>query len=1305
MVNNAKLPPVPKSSRGGAKLPPTPKAGPRSGAKGTLPKRHLNGGTKTTPANSFPKTRAQERQDQVKQKRQARKEKNERRDQRELKFAAGVANLVAPGSGKIAKAVGSTTLGKKALAIRRKLRVAISVGIASAFILLVVLPAFAIATFSSGMTLPQKMAKDTAVTMVKQDAGVSGVELDTLGSDTKDFSAMPVAMSGAIMDKPLQDTNGGISDGSLPDGDAGKVMEVARHYIGTPYLWGGVTPKGWDCSGFTMGVYRIALGLVLPRSSGAQGSKGKEVPLSEAKTGDLVANAGHAAIFVSKSRSGGIYVIHSSDPGGRVHVGEYSMAMAKSYKFYRMFKNDTSTDYEPEQGDISTNGGKDKPAYKLTDFDNWAISNNYFTETSSKPYPKQAISGKAPSSASKASYSDGSSSSVAVPFKGYIEVRPAVVSHIKSLLPFDKDKDKDDKDKDEEDTDEEDEESADAISSASGTDAILDAGSGPMHITEGVLDSDKAESLSYSNRFLSCVLDKVSPTTLDPLSLSAGWKKADGKREIVDKNAYDKAKKRGSKALQMLPLEGIDEDKAGRLYDKASKWYNGQKVSEACEEDEVNDDNEEESEAATTGGQPTENEGDAIKVTGPDGKEKTLSGEEYAFVSQVADKVAGTDADVDQRIGAIEWAMLHPKAGDKKADDFLEKLNKVWDKGKSIGENVYKAAGDLSAADYDAQEAPARQLAGSGATSITKCGAEGGPGCAGGKFDKNQPLDDAAVYGGPGMSQKEIQKFLEDKGSWLAKNKQETNSRPKDELCKGYKSSGKELPSEIIYKTAKSCNVKAQWILVRLQAEQGLISNPQQGNLRNAMGYGCPDSAPCDAKYFGFFNQVYAGSRQLQNYRIGDFKDSLPIGKEVKDYVGNSYTPKNNAARALYIYTPHTGEDNGGGAKGTFTIYKEFFPCSSEDGAAEKDDAKKASAKSTDLFKGYFEATPAIGKKTDEGYFEASPVANEYGWDGKFSKPYTGPNPPVTSPFGGRINPVTGVSEGHTGVDLGIPAGTPQYAAAPGKVYTAGPLGTCGNTVEIDHGIYKGHKWSTRYCHLSAVLVKNGQKVKAGTKVGITGATGNVTGPHMHFEVQQDRIAIEPTQFIFDGKEATPQDGMGTGAGEDGSLSSEEVEKAHKAWVACGGQVPESDDAVSAPDAGPIPPKQAATVPDPTSGGKITPRLKKFYDAAKKAGYGSPPGGIGCWRPDSMQWHPGGTACDYMYKIGTPATGKDLADGNKFARWAIKNAKKLDVSYIIWQGKIWERSTGKWNQYGGYGGPSQQNATTGHYDHVHINVY
>lgn len=1311
MANQSKLPPLPKPKAGTNRAPgsmPKPKSSASKTGSGNskLGKIAPNvpGRKKPSSSSNLPKTRAEER----KEKRQQDRQKRDKRATRSAKAASMAANIAAPGSGKIVKAVGNNPIAKKLISASIKVKMVIGALVAAALVLVIVIPGFAIATFTSGLSLPQKMALDTASTIYKQDMAAKAEELDILGSDTQDFSAMPIAASAAMMDNPMQDGNGGASDANLPEGDAGSVIEVAKHWIGVPYVWGGTTPKGWDCSGFTMGVYRTALGLVIPHASGAQGSKGKEVSLSEAKPGDLVTYPGHVMIFLGKADDGGFYVIHSPSQGGKVTINKRTTSYASKSKFYRMFNNTATADYTPSASEITKDKGTGLPTYQLNAFDNWAISSGYFNQTSSKAYPKEAIAGTVPSGgATKTS------------FKGYIEVKPAVANFATSLIPFSPSPSPSQSEtpdqapdlKESENPSPSESEAADtsnALSASDGSGQILGPGVGPMHLKEGVLDEEKAKSLSTSNRFLSCVVDKIAGTGTDPFRLAAGWKKSDRDRKIVEQTEYDKAKKTGAKIMQMLPLDGIDESKAGQLFDKASKWYNGKKVSEACEADEVVTSTEQEQ--AGVGGQTTPTDGDAIKVTGPDGKERTLSGEEYAFVSEVASKVGGTDMGVDQRVGAIEWAILHTSAKDK-VDGFLEKIKSDWDDGKSIGENVYKAAGDLSASDYDGQEAPARQLAGSGATALTKCGTVGGPGCAGGEFNKDKVLDDAAIFGGPGMSQQQVQAFLEKKGSWLAKNKQTTNTRPADQFCKGYESSGEELPSEIIHKVAKSCDVKAQWILVRLDAEQSLVRSGNGNGLHKAMGFGCPDGKGCSAEYYGFFNQVYSASRQVQKYMQPSWNDNNKLNTPTQDLKGEPYTPRNNATRVLYIYTPHTGvgkDKEIGGAKSTFDIYKEFFPCSAVDEA--KDENSGGEAKNA-AFKGYFEATPAIGEKSPDGGFEATPVANEYGWDGKFSKPYTGPNPRVTSPFGYRIHPIQGIRKKHNGVDLHSPEGTPQYAAAPGVVEFAKWYSTCGNAVKIKHGEHAGHQWSTMHCHLSRLDVKAGQQVKAGTQIGLTGHTGGAKGAHIHFEVQQDGVAIEPTQFIFDGKEATPQAGMSNDGGSadgsnNGGLSSEEVKKAHAAWVACGGKVPVSND--NDRTLGPKPGQQEATIQDPTTkNGKITPRMKNLLDEAEKAGFGNPAKGIGCWRPTDtyMRWHPKGNACDYMYAAGKPATGKNLEEGNRFAQWLIDNADRLELFYIIWQGKMWERPRGTWKVYNGYGGNALKNPTTGHFDHVHVNVY
>lgn len=89
----------------------------------------------------------------------------------------------------------------------------------------------------------------------------------------------------------------GSSDVKIPDGSkAEQVLAIAKQYVGTPYVSGGTSPSGWDCSGYTSFVY-AKVGVNLPRTSGAQGQAGTTVSKSEAKPGDLIWKPGHIGIY------------------------------------------------------------------------------------------------------------------------------------------------------------------------------------------------------------------------------------------------------------------------------------------------------------------------------------------------------------------------------------------------------------------------------------------------------------------------------------------------------------------------------------------------------------------------------------------------------------------------------------------------------------------------------------------------------------------------------------------------------------------------------------------------------------------------------------------------------------------------------------------------------------------------------------------------------------------------------------------------------------------------------------------------
>lgn len=114
------------------------------------------------------------------------------------------------------------------------------------------------------------------------------------------------------------------------------------------------------------------------------------------------------------------------------------------------------------------------------------------------------------------------------------------------------------------------------------------------------------------------------------------------------------------------------------------------------------------------------------------------------------------------------------------------------------------------------------------------------------------------------------------------------------------------------------------------------------------------------------------------------------------------------------------------------------------------------------------------------------------------------------SRFGTIINPLTGKTSQHNGVDIVLSKGAPIYTVADGVVTFAGEKGGYGNLIEVAHN----EGYTSRYAHLDRVAVSVGDSVVRGRRIGTAGDSGRATGPHLHFELQKDGKQIDPTPIM-----------------------------------------------------------------------------------------------------------------------------------------------------------------------------------------------
>ncbi|MDC7123256.1 hypothetical protein OMK64_17135, partial [Cellulomonas fimi] len=189
-------------------------------------------------------------------------------------------------------------------------------------------------------------------------------------------------------------------------------------------------------------------------------------------------------------------------------------------------------------------------------------------------------------------------------------------------------------------------------------------------------------------------------------------------------------------------------------------------------------------------------------------------------------------------------------------------------------------------------------------------------------FTAGNIISDALFFDGGAMGAGDVQAFLDAKRptctpgyTCLKSYTTATTDQPAEAgLCSAYTGRASETAAQVIANVGAACGISQRVLLVLLQKEQGLVTAtaPTDARYRTATGFACPDTAPCDAQYYGFFNQVYRAARQFKRYAANPASYSYRAGRvnAVRFHPntacgsGQVYI-ENQATAGLYIYTPY----------------------------------------------------------------------------------------------------------------------------------------------------------------------------------------------------------------------------------------------------------------------------------------------------------------------------------------------------------------------------------------------------------------
>lgn len=268
----------------------------------------------------------------------------------------------------------------------------------------------------------------------------------------------------------------------------------------------------------------------------------------------------------------------------------------------------------------------------------------------------------------------------------------------------------------------------------------------------------------------------------------------------------------------------------------------------------------------------------------------------------------------------------------------------------------------------------------------------------------------------------------------------------------------------------------------------------------------------------------------------------------------------------------------------------------------------------------------------------------------------------------------------HQGDDMAADKGTPIYAYADGVVVRAGTADGFGHWVVIDHNV-KGKMFSTVYGHMYAdgVLVKQGQRVKAGQLIAKVGSDGGSTGPHLHFEIWPNGR--------FGGSPINPKPLVDKAPAPRGAKKPPEAEKAGAAAPDTSAPAaPENDDAPTDDDLPPMPKRMGTESHWQIDTVRVARAIAKKFPQVQT---------IGGWREyDNFPDHPSGRAADVMIPNYSSAEGKRLGDA--INAYVLANKKYFQVEYTIWR-QHYNPADGQGNLMEDRGSDTQN-----HYDHVHI---